>query len=50
MGSTRLRLVDTPLIRFTSAVVLPLGMIDLLLYLGETPNWATHMSMFMVID
>lgn len=49
ISSIKLKLVSIPLIGFTEASMLPLGMSDLPLCVGEAPNKATQMTNFMVI-
>lgn len=44
MSFVKIKLVGIPLIGFTRAFVLPLGMIDLSLSLGKAPHRATQMT------
>lgn len=50
MGPIKLKSISVLLIGFTRALVLPLEMIDLPLCLGKTPNRATQMTTFMVMN
>lgn len=50
MGSIRLKQVDISLVRFRRSTIVPLGMVDLPLCLGEMPNRLMRMNTFMVIN
>lgn len=50
MRFIRLKPINVSLIRFIEAAILPLGIINLPLYLGEAPNQAMQITTFMVID
>lgn len=49
MDSLKVKPVDVLFVSFTGAAILSIGMIDPIC-LGETPNKATQMTTFMIID